>query len=498
MRQLLVLLLSLNVLLFAPAQAAFAQTALPADLAPFATALRPRFAGDVLSHADAPRYSLELTVDPAARKVAGEQQTRYVNREDAPLEELLLRLYPNTSYMAGGMTLTQVLVNGTVVTPAVLMRHDTPDPSAMRITLPQPLQPKQALTMSVSYVVTAPLESKAGYTTFGMIGGILALPDAYAMIAPRVNGRWLADIAPTYGDVVQSEVALYDAVIHAPKDQVLVISGMCDAPAVNGLQQSVHCAGGPMRDFAIHLSRNFKPLMSVMPSQFGDNVVIKSYFTPAHGRAGENALLYAGEALRVFERRFGPYPFKELVVFESQSIAGGIEYPITVGVTASRYQNDGGYFEWIVAHEISHQWWYGMVGSDPINEAWLDEALAQYSASLYVEDRYGLPAANAERQRFFVERFEAEAKERGDSRADQPTGSFYRWTYAPIVYGKAPMFFDDVRREAGDARFNAWLRAYFERHRNGIATARDLMSLADEMGLGREARKAYEIRIRSR
>ena len=40
-----------------------------------------------------------------------------------------------------------------------------------------------------------------------------------------------------------------------------------------------------------------------------------------------------------------------------------------------------------VAHEVSHQWWYNLVGSDQVNAPWQDEALAQWSTLLYFGKR---------------------------------------------------------------------------------------------------------------
>ena len=54
-----------------------------------------------------------------------------------------------------------------------------------------------------------------------------------------------------------------------------------------------------------------------------------------------------------------------------------------------------GMLEFVVAHEVAHQWWHGLVGSDSRDHPYVDEALAQYSSILYLEDRYG--AARAEK-----------------------------------------------------------------------------------------------------
>ena len=50
--------------------------------------------------------------------------------------------------------------------------------------------------------------------------------------------------------------------------------------------------------------------------------------------------------------------------------------------------------------------------------------------------------------------------------------------YGQIVYGKAPLFFDALYQAMGDERFNAFLKAYFDSRRYGIATAQNLLDAA--------------------
>ena len=45
--------------------------------------------------------------------------------------------------------------------------------------------------------------------------------------------------------------------------------------------------------------------------------------------------------------------------------------------------------EMTTIHEFGHQWFYGLVGSDEMNEAWLDEGVISYAQLQYLESRYG-------------------------------------------------------------------------------------------------------------
>lgn len=459
-------------------------------LSAYIAALRPAFMGEVGQMADWPRYDLSLHIDPIKNKVTGTQQVVYTHRDNTALREIALRLYPNTDYMEGKMTLSAVQVNGKPVADRAIKRNGRADRATLLVPLSQPLSMGQQVTLSMQLDISVPVSPTKGYRTFGLIDGILSLPNAYAMIPPRRDGRWWLDTIPNFGDVVLGQMALYRVRIQAPKTQVIVATGVCeDDRADNAGDAAVVCSSGPARDFAIHLSPLYRVESAKLPNE---DITVYSYYLPIHARAGERALDYAANALKTYERRFGPYPYRELKVFETTTIAGGIEYPMLAGVTDANYELDGGYFEWLVAHEVAHQWWYNMVGSDPITEPWLDESLTQYSASLYIEDRYGDVAARAQRDLFFTQRYENERKAKGDRRVGQASALFPRWSYFPIVYGKGPLFFETVRRNGGDARFEAWLRTYFVHNRFAIANATALLQAANDVGLRDIAQAAYD------
>lgn len=466
-----------------PSPNAYVKVADPA-MAAYAAALRRPFAADLDRLKDAPRYDLALALNPNARQITGRQTTRYVNREATALGEIMLRLYPNTRYMSGDMQVAQVAVAGAPV-PWV---YDTraPDRSILRLDLPAPLSPGQALTLSLRYTVTVPSEGSSGYRTFGQFGSLWALPDVYAVVAPRVGGAWVLDEIPAYGDIVLSEVAMYRVQIQAPPSWPVVATGVCNAEA-----QITTCVAAAVRDFSLHLNAAYRISSVSAPSAAGEPVLISSFYLPQHAQAGQNALRYAADALASYERRFGPYPYPELKMFATSATSGGIEYPTLAGVLESSYASNDTEFEWLVVHEVAHQWWYGLVGSNPIREPWLDEALAQYSASLYWEDKNGFEAAQRYRGQAFTARYETERRQNGDRQVGQATTGLPSSSYFPIVYGKGPLFFDAVRRGTDDARFSNWLKTYFEQRRYGVATAQDLLAAADMTGIGDVARAAY-------
>ena len=82
------------------------QPATPVYVEKQAAALQPAFRGDLEMLADAPRYSIEASVNPADGLVTGHMSLQYTNTSQATLSELVFRLYPNAETIYGGGSLT--------------------------------------------------------------------------------------------------------------------------------------------------------------------------------------------------------------------------------------------------------------------------------------------------------------------------------------------------------------------------------------------------------
>jgi hypothetical protein len=119
------------------------------------------------------------------------------------------------------------------------------------------------------------------------------------------------------------------------------------------------------------------------------------------------------------------------------------------------------------------------VGSDSRQHPFVDEGLAQYSAMLYMEDRYGAERARREADlqvgmNYQVMRLLGHA----DAPVDRPVAAFTApIAYAGLVYGKGPFVYRELRRAVGDAAFFNALRTYVARYRFRVAPARGLVDL---------------------
>ena len=237
------------------------------------------------------------------------------------------------------------------------------------------------------------------------------------MIARHQGDNWELDES-TIGDIGPDELSHVRMHVELPSIYRVAASGVVTREEEAGTRRRLDIAAGCMRDFALLASPLFTSADKLVEDPLG-GVKVRSYFRTSDRKIGEKVLDVASWSLADFQRRFGPYPYKELDLVEEALIggAGGVEFAGLATVASMFYKpsgspgggspletivgmlmgNDGpmklAAAEFTTAHEVGHQWWHGIVGCDSRKHPWQDEALAQFSAILYSEDRYGAQRA---------------------------------------------------------------------------------------------------------
>jgi hypothetical protein len=187
----------------------------------------------------------------------------------------------------------------------------------------------------------------------------------------------------------------------------------------------------------------------------------------------------AGEGARMMEflsRRFGPYPYPEFSFVEEPIGAGGVEFPNIVWITPRRGPNAvvTRRLEYLCAHELAHNWFYGMVGSNETAQAFLDEGLTSYAETATMEALYGrkgnLTKPRAPRWLYPQDDSRTSAwrnyLEFQGSGIEEPVVTHSdRFknpaAYYPSVYHKTNVGLWALRSMAGEERFDGAMREYF-------------------------------------
>lgn len=133
-------------------------------------------------------------------------------------------------------------------------------------------------------------------------------------------------------------------------------------------------------------------------------IPIEVLFLPGHEEAARLFATYAQDILTDYQKRFGSYPRARLTIVENPNrnglsmAADGIVWLSSLFFTHRNVTLPGilnRYCEFVLAHEIAHQWWGLATGVDLNAENWLSEGMAQYLAVSYFEGRYGEFGPNA-------------------------------------------------------------------------------------------------------
>ncbi len=233
-----------------------------------------------------------------------------------------------------------------------------------------------------------------------------------------------------------------------------------------------------MRDFYLAASPDYVPVSATV-----GQTRINSYAPAALEDGAQIVLDTAAAALEIYGRRFGTYPFTELDLVNTPTLALGIEYPGMIAVTDRIYDPEGSlgstpntiFLESTTAHEVGHQWFYSVVGNDQLDEPWLDESVTQYITWLYYQDRYGASAAEGFYQSL-VGRWNR--IEQADIPIGLPVSAYDGAEYSGIIYGRGPVFVDKLAQTMGQETFDAFMRDYYARYQWGIADTEKFLSLA--------------------
>ena len=127
-------------------------------------------------------------------------------------------------------------------------------------------------------------------------------------------------------------------------------------------------------------------------------VAVRLLLQPDHSGARDRYIRSTREALSYYGLWLGAYPYDTLTIVDPPDDgtgSEGMEYPtfVTGGLankllTRWPLEKVRG-IEVVTIHEVGHQWWYGMVGSNEFEESWLDEGLNDDAEARTMELAYG-------------------------------------------------------------------------------------------------------------
>ena len=219
------------------------------------------------------------------------------------------------------------------------------------------------------------------------------------------------------------------------------------------------------------------------------------------GRARE-VLETAADILRFYASLMGDAPYPAFTVAMLESDLPGGHSPAYFAVlnnplpmTPFVWRNDPATFndypEFILAHEIAHQWWGQAVGWKNYHEQWISEGFAQYFATLYARELRGDRAYQSALHN--LRRWSMEYSDQGPISLGYRLGHIKGQSrvFRALVYNKGATVLNMLRRLVGDEVFLNGLRTFYAEHRYDKAGTDDLR-LAMEKASGRPLERYFE------
>ena len=180
--------------------------------------------------------------------------------------------------------------------------------------------------------------------------------------------------------------------------------------------------------------------------------------------------------LAAFEARFGPYPFFDEKYGHAEfTFGGGMEHQTCTSL--------GSFAEFVVAHELGHQWWGDLVTCRDFHHIWVNEGFATYSEAIWAESLGGLAAYRADL---------AQNKFYGPGSVWVPDDTnVARIFSSDLSYNKGSWVLHMLRRVLGETTFFAALAHYRGAHAYGTATTEDFQASCEAVS-GRNLTRYFQ------
>ncbi len=474
------------------------------------------------------RYEIDVRLDHGQRRLDGRQTIRWRNISAYETDEVRLQLYWNAwrdldstwfrgHRRAGGTLPSRPEHVGAIDLSAIRLR--TPDgpplnltPSAryiapddgndadrtvLAVPLPFVVRPHDTVELDIEWAARIP----APFTRIrvGWIGDYYFIAHWFPRMGVLEDGGWKAHQFHSHTEFY-ADYAEFDVRITLPRPFVVAASGRETGRTDNADGTVTHrYRGEDIADFAWTASPRFIDLRRPFEHPALPRVEMRLMLQPEHRGQADRHFSAAAATLQHFGEWFGPYPYGHLTIVDPayQSGSQGMEYP-TLLTAGSRWlaPRRVSVPESVTIHEVGHQFWHGIVGTNEVEHAWMDEGLTAYAGARLI-DEIALP--NRLALRYFggfvpwvlhdirLQRAtdgNGLARYREAPSADTPatpTWQYWPTTATAITYSKTALWLHTLERHVGWPVMQQILATYFDRWKFRHPQPDDFFDIANEV-----------------
>ena len=477
-------------------------------------------------------YTIDARLDPEERTIAGSLVLEWRNTSDEDLATFPFHLYWNAfrntlsttakgrsrrwsdreseqERSFGWIEVRSIRRLGEIeedLTPSLRYLHpdgNADDRTVAEVRSETPVAPGETVRFRVEWDALVP------HGTVGRSGWVHDyhfIAQWFPKIGVRWNGEW--NCHPFYAwTEFFADYGVYDVRLTLPHGFVVGATGRLEektegpdgTETYRFVQEDVH-------DFAWTASRRFLDRRGTFDDPGYPPVQIRLLLQPEHAHLAERYIEATRIALRTYGTWSAPYPYPQITVVDPAwgSSSGGMEYPtlFTGGanvVAPPALQSPEG----VTIHEAGHQFWYGLVGNNEFEEAWLDEGVNTYMTAKARAHSLG-PSGWG--RRYFGGTFGRGARAgwpvlapgvwiprgadrleglRDDGEKDimaRPAWTYRdRNSYGTNSYGKPALILQTLEGLVGDETMIRILRTFARRYRFAHPTTENLIAVVNEV-----------------
>lgn len=472
-------------------------------------------------------YTIQVSLNDQNHTLSGYESFEYINNSGQAMDALYIHLWPN-AYRDNKTALAKQLYNMNDMSlefaneadrgyidslyfqvngEDVKWAYDETHMDICKINLNTVLKPGEKIVVTTPFKVKIP---SGDISRLGHVGESYQITQWYPKPAVFDQNGWHAMPYLTQGEFY-SEYGTFDVSITVPKNYVVgatgdlqteseiafldslaartqqkydngefkdrksITGGNTPFPESSAETKTIRFTQKDVHDFAWFADKRFEVLKGEVELPHSKRKVTSwAMFVTHHHALWADAIEYINDGTYYYSLWNGDYPYNNVTAVDGTiSAGGGMEYPnITVIGNAGSKEE----LEIVIVHEVGHNWFYGLLGSNEREHAWMDEGLNTLNEIRYIETKYPKNQRLSDMMMGMADKIHLEHLSHHDMNdltysmsagygIDQPielqAADYNMINYGAIVYSKTGLVFTYLKEYLGDTLFDQCMQQYY-------------------------------------
>ena len=455
-------------------------------------------------------YTIDVSLNDKEHTLDGFEKIEYINNSPDTLRYIWFHLWPNAYKNDKTAFSDQSLENGSTrfyfsnkedrgyinrlefkVNNQTATVEDHPQHTdIVKVILPSPLAPGETINITTPFHVKLPYNFSRG----GHDGQSYQATQWYPKPAVYDRKGWHPIPYLDQGEFY-SEFGNFDVRITVPKNYLVAATGelqnedekrmlaeiseklvfvtskdnltkSLEAPVTSSSElKTLHYKQSNVHDFSWFADKNFKVLIDTLQLRSGRIINVYSFFTPSQLKYWIHSIRTIKDAVLTRSEWIGEYPYNVVTAVQGPaSFGGGMEYPTITIISPETNEN---MLDFIIAHEVGHNWFYGILGSNERKYPWMDEGINTFYDNRYSRWKYGdkgeLNYGSGSFSLRDAERllFESKAVVKKDQPINTEADKFTNINYDLVSYYKTGAWLELIEKKLGKETFDKAMQEYY-------------------------------------